>query len=156
MRTSQIIRFVVFGAAALFALHIFISQFRLNLRRDFIWTVYRTKWAQYQALTKLLALGMNPKDVINILGKPSVVDHFSVGERWIYDEDQPTSDWTYIVEFERQPGSTNLLALCYVLNMEDRIIPNTSRSEMGKMLELTEPGGSVLLGDPTYQPKTAN
>jgi outer membrane protein assembly factor BamE (lipoprotein component of BamABCDE complex) len=128
------------------------TRFRVCFIKEF----YPEKWLEYQALTKMLIVGMAPNEVIEILGKPSIVDRFPNGERWIYAEDQPTSDWTCVVEFNKEPALTNVLKLCYVLNMENRIIPDAPRWQMGTMLRLMQPGGTILLGDPTYVVQTTN
>jgi outer membrane protein assembly factor BamE (lipoprotein component of BamABCDE complex) len=128
------------------------AELRVCLIKEF----YSEKWSQYQALSKMLVIGMAPNEVIKILGKPSLVDRFPIGERWIYVEDEPISDWTCVVEFKREPAATNVLKLCYVLNMENRIFPDAPRWQMGVMLKLTQTGGTILLGDPTYMVQTTN
>jgi len=120
-------------------------------KRELIIFFSSDRWSEYQALTKMLSIGMQPAEVERILGHPSDQDRFSIGERWIYTDDGPMADWTYIVEFKRrQELNTNDLELCYVLNMKDRIIPDAPRSEWGQMLDLKESGGTILFGDPTY------
>ena len=128
----------------------------LSVKCNLVRLTYPTKWGEYQALTKLLVLGMEPTDVVKILGEPTVKNHFAVGERWVYLEDHSASDWTYIAEFRYRKGSTNALELCYILNMKDRILPGAPRCEIGKMLEFNEKGGTILFGDPTYIDQPTN
>lgn len=98
----------------------------------------------------MLSLGMNTNDVERILGQPDIKNKFSIGERWIYSEDAPMSVWECVVEFKRTHSPKNDLELCYVLNMEDRLHLGAGQSEMGNMLDIKEPGGTILWGDPTY------
>lgn len=98
----------------------------------------------------MLSLGMNTNDVERILGQPDIKNKFFIGERWIYSEDAPMSVWECVVEFKRTHSPKNDLELCYVLNMEDRLHLGAGQSEMGNMLDIKEPGGTILWGDPTY------
>jgi hypothetical protein len=122
---------------------LFIWRHPVAIRRNLILAFPSSKWSEYQALTTMLSLGMNTNDAEVILGHPDIRDKFSIGERWIYTDNTPAADWTYVVEFKH--STANDLELCYVLNMQHRIIPDAPRSEMGKMLDIKEPGGTILL-----------
>jgi hypothetical protein len=142
---------LLFFIPALIVAVILVWRYPVAIKRSFILAFPSDKWSEYQALTTMLSLGMNTNDVERILGPPETKDKFSIGERWIYDEDAPMADWTCIVEFKRNEHSAiNDLELCYVLNIQHRMFPHAARSEMGKMLDIKEPGGTILGGDPTY------
>lgn len=119
----------------------------LALKKTIITATSATKWSEYQRLTKMLSLGMEPAEVQRILGAPTIADTLSVGQRWIYFEDESTAGWTCAVEFKQEGEGTNgTLRLCYVVNIKHVVFPDAKRFEMGKKLDLKEPEGTVIFG----------
>jgi len=119
----------------------------LAVKKTVIAATSATKWAEFKRLTKMLSLGMEPAEVQRILGAPTIADTVSVGERWIYLEDESTAGWTCAVEFKREEAKTNgALRLCYVVNIEHVIFPDSERFEMGEKLNLKEPEGTIIFG----------
>ena len=121
------------------------SLYPVPVKRGIIVATSTTKWAEYERLTKLLSLGMEPAQVERILGKPSLAETLSVGQRWAYMEDGPTAGWTCVVEFKREEPA-QLLKLCYVLNIQHVVFRDSPRSEIGQKLNLKEPEGTIMLG----------
>jgi len=128
----------------------------VSIKRKIVSATSATKWAEYNRLTRLVALGMEAREVSQILGRPESVDHLSIGERWIYYEDGPTAVWTYIAEFKKEPKSSSL-HLCYLVNMKNRVFPEGQIVEIGERLKTAEHEGTILFGYPPHsnngQPK---
>lgn len=116
----------------------------------FIAATSATKWTEYRRLTKLIDIGMERDEVSKALGAPEKVDILSVGERWLYFEDEPTAGWLYVAEFRRDP-KTGILKLCYIFNKQHTVFPGSPMIEIGERLKETEHQGSVIGGYPPTQ-----
>jgi hypothetical protein len=117
----------------------------ISAKRKVIAATSTTKWTEYQRLTKLLSLGMEPTEVERILGQPDRVIPVTNGQCTVYLDSGPTAGWTYVAEFERE-GSTQSLKLCYVVNIQHVAFPDSPRFEMGKKLNLNEPDTISVFG----------
>jgi outer membrane protein assembly factor BamE (lipoprotein component of BamABCDE complex) len=134
-------------AVAVAALVLMWPLYPVAVKTKIIAATSATKWSEYQRLTKMLSLGMEPAEVQRILGAPTIADTLSIGQRWIYFEDESTAGWTCAVEFKREEeGTTGALKLCYVVNIEHVVFPDSERFEMGEKLNLKEPEGTIIFG----------
>jgi hypothetical protein len=111
-----------------------------------IGVISSTKWSEYERLMKLISLGMTTSEVEQILGKPNHLDSLSIGQRWIYGEDDSTAGWTCVAEFAR--NQSGQFTLCYIVNIQHRAFRDSPWSELGKRLDLEKPEGTILLGNP--------
>jgi hypothetical protein len=126
-----------------------LTYFR-PLKRLIIHVMPGSKWDEYQRLTTMLTIGMDSSEVEKILGKPNapIVRQADI-ECWIYDEEGPTAGWTYIAEFQCDGSTSNDVKrckLCYLINTEHVLFPNSERSEMGKRIALKQPEESLVFG----------
>ena len=121
----------------------------VGIRKRFIKATATSFWSEHQRLTKLLALGMSPAEVQNILGEADQRLTLTNGECWAYSETGPTAGGNYVVEFRREGGSSGsagALRLCYIQNVEHRFLPNSEQFQMGEKLYVPKPDASLVIG----------
>lgn len=127
-----------------------LTFYPIECRKAIIHATCRTKWTEYQQLTKMLSIGMDSTEAAKILGQPDspIITQSNV-QCWTYSETGPTAGWLYIAEFK--PDQTNSQAtrrfkLCYTANIEHTVFTNLGFSEIGRKISLDEPNETFVFG----------